>query len=433
MPMHPRGQETAHEWSSMAEPGTAWIHSAIRGPAREGCSHTPRVVSCRPSKRATPRNWPLHQPALDRFRLVARRGRRGIQGLVDRGVRHQRAATTAAPKLAPPTLVSASLSALVAISRSRLLVWWWLAHGEVEAQLVGAAIGQVHPLAAVWAHQVGRSRTAAKGLDDLLLLGRHLFTLPQLCSISTRCAGWPSTISQTMWGAMPLGMSAGRSPRRSHRILVLQPRSCSWRAISPRTSLGGSSSSRRSSARLARASARSIRWFCTRFSRSCARRRGPAIAPGFCSPWVAAVPRDCLRLLADLDPGSIDHALQVGLQPPALPGEPPAPCRAAPAPRGSGISAGQLLPILGVSRVAGCGNRLAAKLAFTQPVPGPGPLQPEPRPAQRSGPAAQRRSPARTAVSSRADIDDLPVVGLPGWSVVTAGALGRARVADWLV
>jgi hypothetical protein len=36
-------------------------------------------------------------------------------------------------------------------------------------------------------------------------------------------------------------------------------------------------------------------------------------------------------------------------------------------------------------------------------------------------------------VSSRADIDDLLVVGLPGWSVVTAGALGRARVTDWLV
>jgi len=27
-------------------------------------------------------------------------------------------------------------------------------------------------------------------------------------------------------GAMALGMSAGRRPRRSHRILVLQPRSC---------------------------------------------------------------------------------------------------------------------------------------------------------------------------------------------------------------
>jgi hypothetical protein len=95
----------------------------------------------------------------------------------------------------PPTLVSASLSASVA--RSHLLVWWWLAHCEVEGQLVRAAIGQVHPLAAVWAHQVSGTRTAANGLDDLLLLGRHLFT-PQLCSISTRCAGWPSTITQTM-------------------------------------------------------------------------------------------------------------------------------------------------------------------------------------------------------------------------------------------
>jgi hypothetical protein len=332
------------------------------------------------------------------------------------------------PSWHPPMLVSASLSALVAISRSRLLVWWWLAHGEVKGQLVGAAIGQVHPLAAVWAHQVGRPRTAAKGLDDLLLLGRHLFTLPQLCSISTRGAGWPWTISQTMWGAMPLGMSAGRSPRRSHRILDLQPRSCSWRSISPRTSLGGSSSP------------------------VVARRASPAhgqIDPVVLHPlqqilrpatrsshrsWVllalGSSPRRRLRLLADLDPDSIDHALQVGLQPPALPGAPPAPCRAAPAPRGSGISAGQLLPILGMSRLTGCGNRLAAKLAFPQPVPGPGPLQPEPGPAQRSGPAAQRRSPARTAVSSRTDIDDLLVVGLPGWSVVTAGALGRARVAD---
>jgi hypothetical protein len=93
------------------------------------------------------------------------------------------------PSWCPPRLVSASLSASVA--RSRLLLWWWLAHREVEGQLVGAAIGQVHPLAAVWAHQVGGPRTAAKGLDDLLLLGRHLFTLPQPCSVSTRCAGRP--------------------------------------------------------------------------------------------------------------------------------------------------------------------------------------------------------------------------------------------------
>jgi hypothetical protein len=32
MPMHPLGQETAHEWSSMAEADRAWIHSAIRAP-----------------------------------------------------------------------------------------------------------------------------------------------------------------------------------------------------------------------------------------------------------------------------------------------------------------------------------------------------------------------------------------------------------------
>jgi hypothetical protein len=84
------------------------------------------------------------------------------------------------PSWCPPTLVSASLSASVArsVARSRLLVWWWLAHGEVEGQLVRAAIGQVHPLAAMWAHQVGGPRTTAKGLDDLLLLSRHLFTLP---------------------------------------------------------------------------------------------------------------------------------------------------------------------------------------------------------------------------------------------------------------
>jgi hypothetical protein len=102
------------------------------------------------------------------------------------------------PSWCPPTLVSASLSASVA--RSHLLVWWWLAHGEVEGQLVRAAIGQVHPLAAVWAHQVGRPRTAAKGLDDLLLLGRHLFTPPQLCSICT-------------------GTDAGREQRRSWTVV----------------------------------------------------------------------------------------------------------------------------------------------------------------------------------------------------------------------
>jgi hypothetical protein len=310
-PSSPQDQSPSQERSSQAGSSRATGRSGRGGPAASGRLDRswPRDSrSCRAARlaRPTPRRWrpspsavipgaagpaaPVGHWTLTAAPEKALAAAVAGQGRVDRGVRHPRAATTAVPELAPPMLVSASLSALVAISSSRLLVWWWLAHGEVEGQLVGAAIGQVHPLAAVWAHQVGRSRTAAKGLDDLLLLGRHLFTLPQLCSISTRCAGWPSTISQTMWGAMPLGMSAGRSPRRSHRILILQPRSCSWRSISPRTSLGGSSSSRRSSARLARASARSIRWFCTRFSRSCARRRGPAIAPGFCSPWAAVPP-----------------------------------------------------------------------------------------------------------------------------------------------
>jgi hypothetical protein len=156
------------------------------------------------------------------------------------------------------------------------------------------------------------------------------------------------------------------------------------------------------------------------------RRRGPAVAAGFCSPW-AAVPGDCLRLLADLQPDSIDHALQVGLQPPAPPGRHQHPGEQLPR-RGSGISACQLLPILGVSRVAGCGNRyLPRSSPFTQRVPGPRPLQPEPRPAQRSGPAAQRRSPAPTAVSSRADIDDLLVVGHPGAVGTARGTVVRDR------
>src|SRR5215218_6482659 len=137
--------------------------STAQAPAREGCSHTPRVVSCRPSKRATPRNWPLHQPALDRFRLVARRGRRAYKVLWIAVSATSAPQRRQHPSWCPTTLVSASLSALVAISRFHLLVWWWLAHGEVEGQLIGAAIGQVYPLAAMWAHQVGRPRTAAKG------------------------------------------------------------------------------------------------------------------------------------------------------------------------------------------------------------------------------------------------------------------------------
>jgi hypothetical protein len=245
------------------------------------------------------------------------------------------------PSSCPPTLVSASLSASVA--RSRLLLWWWLAHCEVEGQLVGAAIGQVHPLAAVWAHQVGRPRTAAKGLDDLLLLGRHLFTLPQLCSISTRCADWPSTISQTTWGAMPLGRSAGRSPRLLHRILVLQPRSCWWRSISPRTSLGGSSSpvlARRASpgrrpdrsGGSAPASADPV----APATRS-RHRSWVVLALGSSSPATACAcsPTWTLTRLTTRSRSASSH--RRCLEPP------PPPCRAAPTPRGSGISTGQLL------------------------------------------------------------------------------------------
>jgi hypothetical protein len=209
----------------------------------------------------------------------------------------------------------------------------------------------------MWAHQVGRPRTAAKGLDDLLLLGRHLFTpSPAVFDLHTLRRLALDDLPDHVGGHAARHVRGEKSSAFSTGSSSSSSRSCSWRSISPRTSLGGSSSSLPSSARLARASARSTRCFCSSFSRSCARRRGPAIAPGFCSPG-QQFPGDCLRVLADLDSDSFDHALQVGLQPSALPGAPPAPCRAAPAPRGSGISACQLLPILGVSRVAGCGNR----------------------------------------------------------------------------
>src|SRR5215211_5348297 len=126
------------------------------------------------------------------------------------------------PSWCPPTLVSASLSALVAISRSHLLVWWWLAHGEVEGQLVRAAIGQVHPLAAVWAHQVGRPRTAAKGLDDLLLLGRHLFTLPQLCRSPHAAPTGPRRSPRPRGAPCRSAYPRGEVLGVLHRILVLQ-------------------------------------------------------------------------------------------------------------------------------------------------------------------------------------------------------------------
>src|SRR5215218_6710947 len=174
MPMHPPRQGRAHECFSMAEPDTAWIHSAIRAP-RGKTARIPREWS--PVGRASVRH-----PAIGRCtsRLLIGSASWPVAAAVAYKVLWIAVSATSAPQRrqhpswCPPTLVSASLSASVA--RSRLLLWWWLAHCEVEGQLVGAAIGQVHPLAAVWAHQVGRPRTAAKGLDDLVLLGRHLFT-----------------------------------------------------------------------------------------------------------------------------------------------------------------------------------------------------------------------------------------------------------------
>jgi hypothetical protein len=72
--------ETAHERSSMATAGTAWIHSAIRHPAREGCP-------------------------------------------VDRGVRHQPAATTAARELVPADVgLGVAVSLCRQVSPPRLVV-----------------------------------------------------------------------------------------------------------------------------------------------------------------------------------------------------------------------------------------------------------------------------------------------------------------------
>ena len=157
---------------------------------------------------------------------------------------------------------------------------------------------------------------------------------------------------------MPLGMSAGRSPRRSPP----DPRPPAPGAARGARSARAPRSADHPAPFLARRA-----WPERRPDRSggsAPASAGPApgdeVQPsllGAARPGQQQFPGDCLRLLADLDPDSIDHALQVGLQPSALPGAPPAPCRAAPAPRGSGISACQLLPILGVSRVAGCGNR----------------------------------------------------------------------------
>ena len=138
-----------------------------------------------------------------------------------------------------------------------------------------------------------------------------------------------------------------------------QPAHLAWRIVQPPLS----------SARLARASARSIRWFCTRFSRSCG--PGDEVQPsllGSARPG-QQFPGDCLRLLADLHPDSIDHALQVGLQPPALPGAATSTL--------SSSSRASRIGYLGMSAPPDprCVPRrrmrqsvLAAKLAFTQPA-----------------------------------------------------------------
>jgi hypothetical protein len=87
-----------------------------------------------------------------------------------------------------------------------------------------------------------------------------------------------------------------------------------------------------------------------------------------CGRWRIG-PGDCLRLLADLHPDSIDHALQVGLQPPALPGSATSTL--------SSSSRASQIGHLGMSAPSDprCVPRrrmrqsvLAAKLAFTQPA-----------------------------------------------------------------
>jgi hypothetical protein len=202
----------------------------------------------------------------------------------------------------------------------------------------------------------------------------------------------------------------------------------------PCTSLRGLSSPRLSSARLARASARSIRWFCTRFSRSCG--PGDEVQPsllGSARPG-QQFPGDCLRLLADLHPDSIDHALQVGLQPPALPGSATSTL--------SSSSRASQIGHLGMSAPSDprCVPRrrmrqsvLAAKLAFPQPalvldrsslsLVQPSGADPPPS-AGRPHVPPSRAAPTSSTCSSSAT---------RGWSVVTAGVLGRARVADLLV
>ena len=243
---------------------------------------------------------------------------------------------------------------------------------------------------------MGRPRTAAKSLDDLLLLGRHLFTpSPAVFDLHTlrRLAldDLPDHVR-----AMPLGMSAGRSPRRSPP----DPRPPAPGAARGARSARAPRSADRpapplGSARLATASARSIWWFCTRFSRPVAPatrssdRCWVLLALGSSSPATACAcsPTCTLTRLTTRSRSVSSHRRCLG--------PPPAPCRAAPAPRGSGILACQLLPILGVSRVAGCGNRYLPRsspslsLPWFTTTPSFPPLR-----ATRPGPLRPRSSPS---------------------------------------
>ena len=215
----------------------AWTVAAVPPPARRrtgpsGADSAPRAA---PLARPTPRRWrpspsavipgaagpasPVGHWTLTAAPEKALAAAVARQGRVERGVRHQRAATTAARELVPADVgLGVAVSPCRQVSPPRLVVARARRgrgparrscdrSGPPSCRSVGTSGG--------WTphRRQGPGRSSAPGSP--------LFTLPQLCSISTRCAGWPWTISQTMWGVMPLGISAGRSPRRSHRILVL--------------------------------------------------------------------------------------------------------------------------------------------------------------------------------------------------------------------
>jgi hypothetical protein len=144
---------------------------------------------------------------------------------VDRGVRHQRAATTAVPELVPADVgLGVAVSLCRQVSPPPRLVLARALRGRGPARTSCDRSGP--PLAAVWAHQVGRPRTAAKRLDDLLFLGRHLFTLPS-CVRSPHAA----PVGPRRSPRPPEASCRSACPRVEvlgvvHRILVLQrPRS----------------------------------------------------------------------------------------------------------------------------------------------------------------------------------------------------------------